>query len=130
MNRATKTAPSFLSTSFLLYANIAPIIVMIVIKPISDTISGVIGKGLIALLIPKMNRILKILDPSTLPITIPLSPFLSAVIDVTSSGKDVPIATMVRPMSASLNPNVLAMKLAPSTTKSEPIMIPIIPIIM
>ena len=85
---------------------------------------------MIALLIPKMKRILKMLDPSTLPITIPLSPFLSAVIDVTSSGNEVHIATMVRPMRTSLNPNAPAMKLAPSTTKSEPIMIPAIPIIM
>ena len=64
---------------------------MTVIKNMSDIISGAIGSGMIALLIPKMKRILKILDPSTLPITIQLSPFLRAVTDVTSSGNEVPI---------------------------------------
>ena len=35
-----------------------------------------------------------------LPIAIDASPFKAAVIDVTSSGSDVPIATIVKPTSA------------------------------
>ena len=71
----------------------------------SVNIFGSIGIGTITLLIPKMNKMLNILDPSTFPITIPWSPFLSAVIEVTSYGNDVPIATIVSPISAWLNPN-------------------------
>ena len=39
--------------------------------------------------------ILKILLPTTLPIAISCSPFLAAITDVTSSGSDVPKATIV-----------------------------------
>ena len=67
---------------------------------ISVNIFGSIGIGTITLLIPKMNKMLNIHDPSTFPITMPWSPFLSAVIEVTSSGNDVPIATIVSPISA------------------------------
>ena len=79
---------------------------------------------------PKINNILKILDPSTLPITIPLSPFLSADTDAASSGKEVPIAKIVRPTSFSLIPHFIAIKLAPPATSSEPMIIPIKPIII
>ena len=73
---------------------------------------------------------LKMHEPSTLPMTIPFSPFLSAVIEVTSSGREVPIATTVRPISASLKPKNEAISLAPSTTKLEPMITPAIPMTM
>ena len=75
----------------------------------SKTISGAIAIGKIAPLIPKMKNMLNMFDPSTLPTTIPLSPFLSAVTEVTSSGYYVPIATILRPIRASLIPKTLAM---------------------
>lgn len=45
---------------------------------------------------------LKIFDPTTFPMAISLSPFLVATILVTSSGKEVPMATIVNPIRASL----------------------------
>ena len=101
-NNANNTNPSFLSTSFCDFAKIAPSIVIAVMKAISAIISGSIGIGIITLLIPRIKRMLKMHEPSTLPMTMPFSPFLSAVIEVTSSGREVPIATTVRPISASL----------------------------
>ena len=98
----------------------APSMVIAVMKAISAIISGSIGIGMITLLIPRINRMLKMHEPSTLPMTIPFSPFLRAVIEVTSSGRDVPIATTVRPIRASLKPKNEAISLAPSTTKLEP----------
>ena len=52
---------------------------------------------LIALLTPKTNNMLNIFNPITFPIIIPVSPFFNAVKEVTTSGNDVPIATMVKP---------------------------------
>ena len=46
---------------------------------------------------------------------------------VTSSGKLVPKATMVRAIILSLIPNILAISLAESTTKLLPIISPAIP---
>ena len=62
-----------------------------------------------------------------MPTAISLSPFLAAITDVTSSGREVPNATMVSPISASLSPNILAISLAPSTDISPPITIPASP---
>lgn len=59
--------------------------------------------------IPRINNMLKILEPITLPSAIPHSPFVEAIIDVTNSGSDVPIATIVRPIKWSLTPNAEAM---------------------
>ena len=50
-----------------------------------------------------------------LPSASPLSPFRVAVIEVTSSGSDVPIATTVRPTTLSLIPAISASSLAPLT---------------
>ena len=48
--------------------------------------------------IPRMNIILNRLEPTALPSANPLSPLPVATIDVTSSGRDVPIAMIVRPI--------------------------------
>ncbi len=48
--------------------------------------------------VPITNKILKILLPTIFPMAIPAFPFLAAVTDVTSSGSDVPNATIVRPI--------------------------------
>jgi hypothetical protein len=53
--------------------------------------------GLIKALIGNIKRRLKILEPITLPIAISLFFLTAAIIEVTSSGKDVPAAIIVRP---------------------------------
>ena len=50
--------------------------------------------------VPRMKRILNTLLPITLPIAMPLLPFLAATTLVASSGIEVPPATMVRPITA------------------------------
>lgn len=63
--------------------------------------------GLIITDTPKTNSILNIFEPMTFPMAISVSPFRAATMLVTSSGSDVPIATMVRPMSVSSMPKGL-----------------------
>jgi len=48
---------------------------------------------------PKTNRILAILEPTTLPKTMDDSPASTAVIEVANSGSEVPNATMVIPIT-------------------------------
>ena len=86
--------------------------------------------GLIVLVIPKIKNILKILEPTTLPIAISDSPFLEAITLVTNSGKLVPIATTVKAITLSLTLNNLAIVVALFTTNCPPIIIPTIPIII
>lgn len=63
------------------------------------------GSGEIADDAPSTNNILKMLLPTILPKAISLSFLYAAVTEVISSGKDVPIATMVRPTNVSLIPS-------------------------
>ena len=53
---------------------------------------------------PKTPMILKMLLPTTLPTAISRSPRMAATMEVTTSGKEVPTATMVKPMINSLTP--------------------------
>ena len=69
---------------------------------------------------PKINSMLNMLEPTTLPIASPLSPFFAATIDVTSSGREVPIATIVSATSRWLMPKLTAILLALSTTNCPP----------
>ena len=85
------------------------------------------GTGQIRAVVPMTNRILKILLPTMLPTAIAELPFLAAVTEVTSSGRDVPNATIVRPIKRSLNPNILAKAVAPLTVTLLPRMIKTIP---
>ncbi len=71
-------------------------------------------------LVPITNKILKIFEPTILPIAISAFPRLAAVTEVTNSGRDVPNATMVNPIIRSLTPKYFAIPLAPSTAKLEP----------
>ena len=57
------------------------------------------GTGVISALEPTTNKILKIFDPMIFPIAISALPFLAAVTEVTSSGNEVPKATIVRPIN-------------------------------
>ena len=59
-------------------------------------------------------------EPTILPIAISLSPLIAAVTLVTNSGKLVPIATIVNPITFSLTLNVIAILFAFSTTNSLP----------
>ena len=65
-------------------------------------------------------EILNMFEPTTLPRAMPLSPLLAATIDVTSSGNDVPTATIVSDITASLIPQDLANTTADSRNKSPP----------
>ena len=58
--------------------------------------------------------------PTMLPIAMSALPFLAAVTDVNSSGREVPRATIVRPIKVSLHPIAFAIVDAPETTKSPP----------
>lgn len=69
---------------------------------------------------PNTRKILKMLLPITLPSAIAVFPLRAAVTDVASSGREVPIATIVRPITASLTPMAEAIPDAPSTNKSPP----------
>ena len=60
--------------------------------------------GLIIALIPKTHSKLNILDPMTFAIAISVFFLYAAIAEVTSSGNEVPIATIVSPIKASLTP--------------------------
>ena len=72
-------------------------------------------------------QILKMLLPTMLPTRRSDSPFLAAVIVVTSSGREVPSATILREMIRSEIPTAEAMKLAELTTSWLPAITPINP---
>ena len=71
-------------------------------------------------LIPKMKKTLKILLPKMFPNAISQFPFAAAIQEVASSGNDVPSATMVRPIIASLTPRHCAILVALLTINSPP----------
>ena len=70
--------------------------------------------------IPCTPRMLKMLLPTTLPIAISCLPLKLARTEVTSSGADVPRATMVRPITSSLRPRERASADEPETSHSAP----------
>ena len=57
----------------------------------------IIALGVI-LVIPTIERILKIFEPKRLPKAKSVSPFLAAIIEVNNSGKLVPMAKTVSPI--------------------------------
>ena len=73
------------------------------------------------------NKILKIFEPTAFPNANPLSPFLHATTLVTSSGKLVPIATIVRAITFSATPSICAISVALFTTNCPPNIIPASP---
>ena len=66
--------------------------------------------------IPRIQKILNKFEPMTFPMAISFSFFLAATKEVTSSGHEVPIATIVNPIKVSLKPMIRARLVAPSTT--------------
>ena len=78
-------------------------------------LEGVMAMGRIRAVMPRMSRVLKILDPTTLPMAISALPWAAPMKLTTISGAEVPMPTMVRPMTNSLSPKRRAMPEAPST---------------
>ena len=73
-------------------------IALLIMKPI----------GLIDDAIPSTNKMLNTLEPIALPSAISTSPLRAATKDVTSSGREVPRAIIVRPIILSLTPRAKA----------------------
>ena len=73
---------------------------------ITVSIINLLSNGTVQMsaVVPITNKILKILLPTIFPMAIPAFPLLAAVTDVTSSGRDVPSATIVSPINLSLMP--------------------------
>lgn len=69
---------------------------------------------------PNIKNILKRLLPIIFPIAISGFFFMAATTDVASSGSEVPTATIVTPITASLIPIPLAMPIAPFTNSCPP----------
>lgn len=76
---------------------------------------------------PNISNKLNIHEPTRLPTAKSSSPFILATIDVTSSGNDVPKASIVNPIIFSLILKVFAIFIEFSTTKSPPVFNNIIP---
>lgn len=108
MNSPNRIIPSFLSNLLCVLPNIRHKIVTIIIKPKSTIIFEFTGIGVMVLLKPSTNKILNMFDPITFPITNWFSSLFRAVSEVTSSGSDVPIATIVKPTNVSLIPHAIA----------------------
>ena len=91
-----------------------------------------IGKCLFTILLSNFNGLIKVVIPITnkklhiqLPIALPIikseCPFIADVIVINTSGSDVPSATIVKPISISDRPNLLAILVAALTNKSAPL---------
>ena len=85
------------------------------------------GNGFIIAETPKIQNILNMFDPTTLPTAMSTFFLYAATAEVASSGKDVPTATTVSPISAWLTPKLLAKATAPSTIHFPPKVNPINP---
>ena len=66
---------------------------------LSDSSTGAIVEE-----IPRIRKILKMLDPTTFPIAMSTFFLRTATIEVASSGREVPMETTVRPMTLSERP--------------------------
>ena len=95
----TRIRLSCLVISFSLLMNIKAKIVAIIVNILSKINLLSIAIGFINAGIAITNYILNILDPIILPRAISPSFLHEAIIDVISSGRDVPIATIVNPIS-------------------------------
>ena len=75
----------------------------------------VIVSGAIKAVTPRIIAVLKMFEPTMLPIAISAFPWMADMKLTTISGAEVPMPTIVTPMMNSLSPNLLAMLDAPST---------------
>ncbi len=71
-------------------------------------------------LTPKTRKTLKMFEPITLPTARSAFLLKAAVAEVTNSGNDVPIATMLSPIKDSDRPKDFAIITLPSTIQSPP----------
>ena len=71
------------------------------IKPRSTESSVAFFKGLIRAETPRIPRMLKILEPRIFPMAMSFFFWIAATTDVANSGREVPTATTVNPMTAS-----------------------------
>ena len=81
--------------------------------------SGSTLPGAIRPAIPTTPKVLKRLEPKTLPKARACCPFLAAANEAASSGTEVPKAKMVKPMSKSLTPSARAICSAPQIRPCE-----------
>ena len=88
---------------------------------ISIMFSVINSIGLMAPVIPITINILNILEPIAFPSAISTSFFLAATTDVTSSGREVPIATMVNPIITDGTLSLFATPELPSTKNQLPL---------
>lgn len=94
---------------------LARIVIHISIFPLDCTLIGVIIP-----LIPRIAKILNILLHTTFPIAISLCFLKAATMEVASSGRLVPMATTVNPITASDSHRFFASSTAPSTINFHP----------
>jgi len=78
------------------------------------------GIGVMILLTPRIKRILKIFDQIIFQRARSVFFLYAAMIEVASSGSEVPIAIIVSPITLSESPKYLAMSVAPLTIRSPP----------
>ena len=78
------------------------------------------GSGRIRAQTPRMTKTLKMFDPTTLPIATSLWPPMAESTETTSSGVEVPTATIVRPMMNSGTRKRCATAAEPSVRKFAP----------
>ena len=84
--------------------------------------------GFMTAVTPIIIRMLNTFDPRMFPMTISLCFFMAAIMQVESSGSDVPMAMTVRPIMASGMPIIVALVCAPLTKISAPAAIKISPV--
>ena len=114
--------PCHLSSSCLLPMNIKENRIKVIIDKyaMSKLIEKFRDMGAIMDVTPNTHKMLNIFDPTILPTAISMSFFRAATIDVISSGKDVPIATIIADIIKSLIPKLPAINTAPFTTHLPP----------
>ena len=81
----------------------------------------VMAIGQISAVTPRIRRTLKIFEPMTLPMAMSAFPLIAPMKLTTSSGAEVPMPTMVSPITKSLMPRRLAIADEPSTSQSAPL---------
>ena len=94
----TQIKPSIRLKPLVVLANTHITIATPIITNISIIDSDANDSGEITADIPKINKMLKIFEPIALPKAKPGSFLIVATTEVTSSGNDVPIATIVKPI--------------------------------
>ena len=99
-------------------------------KNIKWLMESIACNGINKALIPRIRKILKTFDPSTLPIAISDFPLYAAIADTTSSGREVPIATIDNAITNLGILRISAIVIADSINNQAPITTPKIPIII